>query len=90
MKRYRYTGKEKDEWTGLSYHGARYYAPWLRRWCAADPIGLGDGVNRYAYVGNSPIGSHDPSGMAGYELPAKYHPDPEFQFRRFVQKTPGF
>ncbi|MCP3939271.1 MAG: toxin, partial [Actinomycetia bacterium] len=26
-KRYRYTGKERDEWTGLSYHGARYYAP---------------------------------------------------------------
>ncbi len=63
MKRYRYTGKEKDEWTGLSYHGARYYAPWLGRWCAADPIGLGDGVNRYAYVRNRPIGSHDPSGM---------------------------
>ena len=27
-KRYRYTGKEKDEETGLYYHGARYYAAW--------------------------------------------------------------
>ena len=26
-KRYRYTGKEKDDETGLYYHGARYYAP---------------------------------------------------------------
>ena len=40
-KRYRYTGKERDEETGLYYHGARYYAPWLGRWTAADPIGLG-------------------------------------------------
>jgi RHS repeat-associated protein len=33
-KRYRYTGKEQDEETGLYYHGARYYAPWLGRWIA--------------------------------------------------------
>jgi RHS repeat-associated protein len=38
-KRYRYNGKEKDEETGLYYYGARYYAPWLGRWTAADPAG---------------------------------------------------
>ena len=37
-KRYRYTGKERDEESGLYYHGARYYAPWLCRWLACDPI----------------------------------------------------
>src|SRR5262249_131719 len=31
-KRYRYTGKERDEENGLYYHGARYYACWLGRW----------------------------------------------------------
>ena len=31
-KRYRYTGKERDEENDLYYHGARYYAPWLGRW----------------------------------------------------------
>ncbi|HYJ82982.1 MAG TPA: toxin TcdB middle/C-terminal domain-containing protein, partial [Allosphingosinicella sp.] len=31
-KRYRYTGKERDEESGFYYHGARYYAPWLARW----------------------------------------------------------
>jgi RHS repeat-associated protein len=36
LKRYRYTGKERDEETGLYYHGARYYAPWLGRWTATD------------------------------------------------------
>ena len=39
-KRYRYTGKERDEENGLYYHGARYYAPWLGRWTSCDPAGL--------------------------------------------------
>ena len=62
-KRYRYTGKEKDEETGLYYHGARYYAPWLGRWTAADPAGLVDGVNRYRYARNSPSGYVDADGQ---------------------------
>jgi RHS repeat-associated protein len=37
LKRYRYSGKERDEETGLSYHGARYYASWLGRWTSCDP-----------------------------------------------------
>ena len=64
-QRYRYTGKERDEETGLSYHGARYYACWLGRWTASDPIGLGDGVNRYAYVAGRPISLTDPGGTKG-------------------------
>ncbi|MEX1368046.1 MAG: SpvB/TcaC N-terminal domain-containing protein [Nannocystaceae bacterium] len=64
--RYRYTGKERDEETGLGYHGARYYASWLARWTAADPIGLGDGVNRFAYVSNRPTAMVDPSGTRGF------------------------
>ncbi|MDN5836011.1 MAG: hypothetical protein L0H12_01510 [Nitrosospira sp.] len=36
-KRYRYTGKERDEESGLNYHGARYYASWLLRWFSVDP-----------------------------------------------------
>ncbi len=61
-RRYRYTGKEKDEETGLYYHGARYYAAWLGRWTAADPSGLVDGVNLYGYVRGSPVGLVDPDG----------------------------
>jgi len=63
-KRYRYTGKEKDEETGLYYHGARYYAPWLGRWTAADPAGMVDGACLYAYVRNHPTGLIDPDGRA--------------------------
>ena len=63
QKRYRYTGKEKDEESGLYYHGARYYACWLGRWTAADPIGIGDGLNVYMYVHGNPLSGVDPSGM---------------------------
>lgn len=67
-KRYRYTGKEKDEESGLYYHGARYFAAWLGRWTAADPSGMVDGPNLYAYVRNHPIGFVDPSGNAGVKF----------------------
>ncbi len=54
-KRYRYTGMERDEESGLAYHSARYYAPWLGRWTAADPEGLVDGANLYAYSKSNPV-----------------------------------
>jgi RHS repeat-associated protein len=61
-KRYRYTGKERDEETGLYYHGARYYACWLGRWTSADPAGMVDGVNLFAYCRANPISFFDPNG----------------------------
>jgi len=68
MKRYRYTGKERDEESGLYYHGARYYAPWLCRWTAADPAGIEDGLNVYGYCHSNPIVLVDKNGetASGY------------------------
>ena len=40
LKRYRFSGKERDDETGLYYFGARYYAPWLGRWTSTDPAGF--------------------------------------------------
>src|SRR6185369_8093094 len=48
--------------TGFFYHSARYYAPWLARWSSADPTGLRDGTNNYAYSRQNPICFQDPSG----------------------------
>src|SRR5262249_37498602 len=67
LKRYRYTGKERDEESGLYYHGARYYAPWLGRWLSADPSGLADGMNTYAYSRDDPIRFKDPGGTQSFE-----------------------
>ena len=61
-KRYRYTGRERDEESGLSYSETRYYSPWLCRWVSTDTIGMIDGPNLYTYVRNGPIGQHDPDG----------------------------
>jgi RHS repeat-associated protein len=64
-KRYRYTGKERDEETGFGYHTARYHAPWLARWISCDPAGLHEGVNPYAYVNGRPTELVDMHGHAG-------------------------
>lgn len=55
VKRYRYTAKERDEETGLEYHGARYYLPWLGRWLNADPGFLKDGLNIFQYAHSNPV-----------------------------------
>ena len=68
LKRYRYTGKERDEETGLNYHGARYYALWLGGWCSCDPKNIADGMNVYVFVSNNPIKLVDLSGTEGAGL----------------------
>ncbi|MBL0317458.1 MAG: RHS repeat-associated core domain-containing protein [Flavobacteriales bacterium] len=61
-KRYRYTGMERDEESGMAYHTARYYLPWLGRWLSCDPDRLKDGINIYCYVNNNPINFNDQDG----------------------------
>ena len=48
--------------TGLYYFRARMYSANLGRFMNRDPIGMGDSVNLYMYVGNSPVMGRDPSG----------------------------
>ena len=64
-KRYRFTGKERDEESGLYYHGARYYAPWLGRWASTDHAGSRsrDGELLYTYSRNDPLRFADLTGM---------------------------
>jgi|GEM_PF-3467967 len=67
----RYTGKERDQESGLDYFGARYYGSSMGRWMSPDPAGLtyadpGDpqSLNLYSYVLNNPLKFVDPTGMA--------------------------
>jgi RHS repeat-associated protein len=63
-KRYRYTGMERDEESGLNYHGARSYAPWLMRWVSCDPSAFADGVNLYQFVSANPSTRIDRTGRS--------------------------
>lgn len=66
-KRYRYTGMEKDLESGLNYHTARYFAPWLCRWCSTDPDGLADGLNLYSYAQSNPVTMSDRGGKESWK-----------------------
>ncbi len=76
LKRYRYSGKERDDLTGFYYYGARYYAPWIGRWLSADPAGTVDGLNLYAFVGGNPVIGRDTTGLyddpKSPELPERF------------------
>jgi RHS repeat-associated protein len=72
LKRYKYTGKEKDEESGLYYYGARYYACWLGRWIATDPAGLVDGLNLYMYCRGSPVILLDGDGKQASDVDEKH------------------
>jgi RHS repeat-associated protein len=62
QKRYRHAGKERDAESGLAYYGARYLAPSLGKWMAADPVASEQRLNRYAHVGNDPVNRIDKDG----------------------------
>jgi RHS repeat-associated protein len=68
LKRYRYTGMERDQESGLSYHAARYYLPWIARWASCDPSQLRDGVNRYFSFRGNPTGYADRSGRVAADF----------------------
>ncbi len=69
IKRYRYTGKERDEETGMYYHGARYYIPWLVRWASSDPLqGEMPEWSPYNYGYCNPITWTDNTGMQPDDL----------------------
>lgn len=62
IKLYRYSGKERDEESGLYYYGARYYISWLGRWCKSDPSRHIDGLCVFTFTKNNPINLYDLDG----------------------------
>jgi RHS repeat-associated protein len=77
-KRYRFTEMERDEESGLNYHGARYYSPSMAIWISPDPLLLDAALNQrtlsarvmksrpsytsYSYAALNPLRFDDPTG----------------------------
>ncbi len=61
-----YTGQREITGLGIYHYNARFYSPKLGRFLSADTIVPGfanpQNLNRYSYVGNSPLNYTDPSG----------------------------
>jgi RHS repeat-associated protein len=62
--RFTFSGKEKDEETGYSYFGSRYYNADISIWLSVDPLSdQYPSHSGYNYVMNNPVMLIDPNGM---------------------------
>ena len=63
FKTYTFASKERDEESGLSYFGARYYSSDLSIWLAVDPMSdKYPSLSPYVYCANNPVKLVDPNG----------------------------
>jgi RHS repeat-associated protein len=71
-----YTSHEMLDNVGLVHMNGRVYDPTLGRFLSPDPVmanpGDSQSINPYAYVGNRPLTTVDPSGMVGVEVAGNF------------------
>ena len=74
-----YTGRFKDEESGLYYYRARMYDSAKGRFLRRDPLGYGPGPSLYGYAEENPASYRDPLGLEGGKgKPRK--PAPKWKF----------
>lgn len=78
MNPFRFTAREFDAETGLSYYRARYYDPTTGRFLSEDPIEFHAGIDFYRYVGNNPTTLDDPSGLQDEQPPLPRDSTPNY------------
>jgi RHS repeat-associated protein len=59
----RLPGQYYDQETSLHYNYFRDYDPQTGRYVQSDPIGIGGGINTFAYVGGNPVSYFDEEGL---------------------------
>jgi RHS repeat-associated protein len=75
----RFPGQYFDAENGLHYNYFRDYEAATGRYIESDPIGLGGGINTYAYVMANPLSSVDLLGLSGSHPGGPYHPPENFK-----------
>ena len=92
QRRYRYSGKEKDDETGFYYYGARYYASWLGRWLSCDPTADDGEIDLYSFAGNNPARFVDLDGNQSSETndEARQVEQPKLNIGKVVQEEQEF
>jgi len=71
---FKFSAKEKDVETGLSYFGARYYDPNISIWLSVDPVTSDlPSFSPYTYCYNNPIGYVDDWGLWGKRKAERKH-----------------
>jgi RHS repeat-associated protein len=72
---YKFTGKERDDESGLDFFGARYYSNGLGRFTSVDPIHIKQNrlsdpqrLNLYTYGANNPLRYIDPDGRDVWDV----------------------
>ena len=68
LKDIRYSGKCRDDMTGLYCYEFRYYAPFIGNWLSPDPLGPASGLNLYCFVSKHPINFIDLLGLDAVKL----------------------
>ncbi|PTT80862.1 hypothetical protein DBR42_18815 [Pelomonas sp. HMWF004] len=85
----RFPGQQYEAFGGRHYNHFRDYDPTTGRYVQSDPIGLGGGINTYAYVGGNPLSYIDPLGLLQWRVLGEWRDYNNSVPQSAIPGTPG-